>query len=86
MKWTYGRPDKPGYYWYKSMEDVISGEGNRPTIIFVNSDLFIPSSNVRKYINPVSVDEFNGLWAGPIQEPEEANEMDTLASMMWEIF
>jgi len=86
MKWTYDRPNKPGYYWYKSIEDVISGESNRPIIIYVNSDLCIPSSNERKYIEAVSVDEFNGLWAGPIQEPEESKEMDNLASMMWEIF
>ena len=86
MKWTYDRPNKPGYYWYITIEDVISGKKNRTVILFVNSDLCITTSNIRRYINPVSVNEIKGLWAGPIQAPEESKEMDNLAAMMWDIF
>ena len=86
MKWTYDKPNTPGYYWYRSIKDSKPGEGSRPVILYVNSDLYVSSMMGQEYNEPVSVNEFNGFWAGPIQEPEDSKEMDNLAAMMWEIF
>lgn len=86
MKWTLEKPNEPGYYWYKSIKAKTSGINNQLVIVYVNSELCVPSLNTSKYEKPQSVGRFEGIWAGPIEEPDESKELDNLAAMMWEIF
>ncbi len=71
MKWTFEKPKKPGNYWYKRDTDVLPGLTGKPRILYVDSTFRVPQLNLFEYKEPVSIEEYKGQWAGPINEPEE---------------
>ena len=71
MKWTFEKPKIPGNYWYKRDTDVLPGITGKPRILYVDSNFHVPQLNLFEFKEPVSVDEYKGQWAGPINEPEE---------------
>lgn len=75
MKWTWNKPEKRGNYWYRRICESETGQKKEPRILYVNSDLCVPQVNLYEYREPVSVNEYNGQWAGPINEPEEKDNL-----------
>ena len=85
MKWTFKKPTKPGNYWYKHVERAMPGISSKPIILYVNSDLCVPQMDKHEFKEPISVEEYNGQWAGPIELPEDQSETDNLAALLWEL-
>jgi len=65
LKWTKEKPTKDGYYWYK---DKITMQ----MIAFVDAS----TEAVEFFVFPeeTCLDALDGEWAGPIQEPMEADQ------------
>ena len=66
MNWTKEKPTEPGWYWAKS--------GRCPYIRLVFKSAFDEKLRVTFVDHNKSklVDECDGYWMGPIEEPEES--------------
>lgn len=60
MIWTFDKPTKPGWYWWRLKKQGWMG------VHHIDEDLCVSTTEDHD-----SVDDINGEWAGPLVPPEE---------------
>jgi hypothetical protein len=71
--WTYERPGRPGWYWFKVVDPDVPEGVSWPVMLRVSEEadgsLWVEDTvNRERY----PVDEVEGLWAGPLAPPQAA--------------
>jgi hypothetical protein len=64
MNWTREKPTKPGWYWHRLMPHT----ERRVLHVFKLAGALVVDHT--KWSAPAKVEEYRGLWCGPIEEPD----------------